>query len=89
MKTTAGNWNYQQLSPCDYSVYSDEGDGNDIAIVREKGGEGEANVKVITASKQMLEMLMFINDATNRNIPIEKGSSLHMDIEYLIHEITE
>ena len=87
MKTTSGNWNYSKYSPCDYGVYSDEGDGNDIAIVREKNGEGEANVKVITAAKQMFDLLVFINDAINKYSQIDFGSSLHKDIENLINEI--
>lgn len=34
MLHTKGNWIYNKYSPCDYGVYSETGNGNDIALVR-------------------------------------------------------
>jgi len=61
-KHTKGNWVYQKYST-DYGVYSETGNGRDIALVREYGSdeEAEANAKLIAAAPEMLEALIEIN----------------------------
>ena len=90
LKITKGEWVYSKYT-CDYGVYSEEGDGRDIALVRSRNDEeeSEANVKLITAAPDMLQILMFIDDAAIRGISIDNKSSLHRDIMDAISKATE
>lgn len=55
---TEGNWMMQKYSPCDYGIYSDAGNGNDIAIVRSRGNEeAEANARLIAESKNLFKIV--------------------------------
>ena len=57
-KHTKGNWIYSKYST-DFGVYSEDGDGRDIAIVREykSAEEAEANASLMAASPKLLESL--------------------------------
>lgn len=56
-KFTKGNWIFSKYEPTDFSVHSEEGSGNDIALVRGSNEESEANAKLITQSPALLENL--------------------------------
>ena len=60
-KFTKGNWILSKYSPTDFGVHSDEGRGNDIALVRGSDEEAEANAKLIAAAPEMLEALQKAN----------------------------
>jgi len=56
-KHTQGNWSASKYSQ-DWGVYSETGDGRDIALVREyQPEEAEANAKLIAAAPELLEAL--------------------------------
>jgi len=56
-KFSKGQWGYSKYEPCDFGVYSFDGDGRDIALVRGSNEEAEANAKIIVAAPEMLEAL--------------------------------
>lgn len=58
-KFSKGQWGYSKYEPCDFGVYSMDGDGRDIALVRGCGeeAEAEANAKLITAAPELLEAI--------------------------------
>jgi len=63
-KFTSGNWIAKKYST-DWGVYSDQGNGNDIALVRDKGGnEGEANAALIASAPLLYEALQRLYDFT-------------------------
>lgn len=76
-KHTKGNWFFQKYST-DYGVYSDTGNGNDIALVREckNNEETEANVKLITAAPYLLHALEVISDNFLANINYNQPCSI-------------
>ncbi len=85
-KITKGEW-YAK----DGNVISME-TGKTLAIIPyyDKDNEEEiANTNVMAAAPEMLDILMFIDDATIRGMTIEKGSSLHRDIMNAINKATE
>lgn len=51
---TTGQWTSSEYSNNDWGVYSEEGDGRDIALVRDKGEQTKANVKLIAAAPELL-----------------------------------
>lgn len=55
-KHTAGNWTFKKYST-DFGVYSEEGKGYDIALVREVNHEeeAEANARLISAAPALLD----------------------------------
>ena len=53
-----GQWCYNKYTPWDYGVYSMDGDGRDIAIVRGDNEKSEANAKLITAAPELLSCCM-------------------------------
>ena len=63
---TPGNWIYNKYEPVDYGVYSEQGDGRDIAIVRSLTNEqeSEANAQLISAAPDLLEALQMFIDCT-------------------------
>jgi len=64
LKITKGEWTYSKYEPYDYGVYSEEGDGRDIALVRSKKDEEEsvANAKLIAAAPELLKALLLFNE---------------------------
>lgn len=56
MTPTAGEWIASKYSH-DWGVYSSEGNGNDIAIVRGDSAQAEANAKLIAAAPKLLSAL--------------------------------
>ncbi len=56
-KHTKGEWIYSSYSNFDYGVYSMEGDSSDIALVRDRGvdGEAEANANLIAVAPELLD----------------------------------
>lgn len=56
-KFTKGNWIFSKYEPTDFSVHSEEGSGNDIALVRGSKEETEANAKLIAAAPELLAAL--------------------------------
>jgi len=91
-KFTKGNWILSKYEPTDFSVHSDEGSGNDIALVRGSNEEAEANAKLIASAPEMLKQLIEINDVL---ISIKISSPNMFDgkhiqaIERLIKKATE
>ena len=72
LKITKGEWIYNKYEPCDYGVYSADGDGRDIALVRSKNTdeESEANAKLIAAAPDLLnalKLLLVAIDVPKRN----------------------
>jgi hypothetical protein len=61
MKTqfTKGEWSYNKYSDGDYGVYSSDGDGSDIVVVKNTRNdkETEANLKLVAAAPDILNAL--------------------------------
>lgn len=64
-KFTEGKWIYSEYSPTDFGIYSDEGDGRDIALVRGNDETAEVNAKLIAAAPKLLQNLVDICKVTH------------------------
>lgn len=84
-KHTKGNWVYQKYST-DYGVYSETGNGRDIALVREYGSdeEAEANAKLIAAAPELLENLQNMLFAFRSSAKSEIQKKAIQYAEYII-----
>lgn len=96
-KFTKGEWNYQKYSSGDYGIYSvdEEESPSDIALVRSRGEETFANVKLLTYAPEMLELLKSSLEelkllAAEANYSSPRWWNEHISpIERLIYKITE
>ena len=62
-KHTKGDWMYTKYSNDDIGVYSETGDGRDVALVRDYNNEEtEANAKLIAAAPELLGCLSEMTD---------------------------
>lgn len=73
MKTmyTKGNWICTKYNNDDFGVYSDAGDGRDIALVRscKSEEETEANAKLIESAPELLATLIELFNLLEENEP--------------------
>jgi len=86
---TSGQWTSSEYSNNDWGVYSEEGDGRDIALVRgcKTKEESEANVRLITAAPEMLETLKeALDQLVSWNLESEPTFTMRR-IESLIYKI--
>ena len=71
-KHTKGEWVYNKYTPCDYGVYSTEGRGNDIALVRGSDDEAEANTKLIAAAPDLLNACIELINQKDNGVKINE-----------------
>jgi len=76
---TPGEW-YAKQGTHDWFVNSEHGSGNDIAIVREYSGEGEANARLIAAAPELRNALQQLLDICE-SLPKTFGKE-HKEILY-------
>jgi len=86
-KHTQGNWSASKYSQ-DWGVYSETGDGRDIALVREYQPEAaEANAKLIAAAPDLLkalgDIMLKLNEHQNTESKILAGYTLAANIDGL------
>lgn len=61
-KITKGEWIFSEYFSGDIGVYSEGGDGYDIALVRRRNGQAKANARLIAAAPDLLKALRLLLD---------------------------